>query len=269
MAEAPRRRMTTRTKNAEQHPGQLILENSRKRRTKAQIASDKEKIAAREEEELEALQSVIQRVATLERSITHEDDNEATPRPRPKPKSRTNALSRTRGYEMIPLVSDRSNHNTDNDETGGDGTEDDDYRPESASDVVSQTDDGHDTDTSEEQPPKKKQRKGMSAVRAEIKTINKEHASGGNITTAAATPTSACVLRNRSNITLILTTFSQPFERKQETRQFTSQSISKWRKIGCSLQGKRPTLQPCLFQVHWHHHRPKTPNYLVVRVGFI
>ena len=208
MAETPRR-MTTRTKNANQHPGQLVTAGTRKRRTKAQIAADNAEIAAKEAAELEALKGVIQRVADLERNISHEEENESTPRARMPPKLVTKGLSRTRSYAILPQIADKSDC-----DMGEDATESEDvYRPESASDAASEslTDNAHDTDstdTAEGLPPKKKQKR-KTTFRAEIKTINEvarmdgvvqsESASGDKATTTAGLPSkdiTTCVLRH-------------------------------------------------------------------------
>lgn len=171
--------MTTRTKNVNQHPGHLVTAGTRKRRTKAQIAADDAKIAAKEAEELEALKGVIQRVADLERSISHEDENESTPRPRTAPKPIIKGLSRTRSYALIPQAAEESDCDMDG-ETELTEAEDI-YKPESASDAASesqsQTDNAHDTDSAEDLPPKKKQKKGKTTVRDKIKTINDDVAS--------------------------------------------------------------------------------------------
>ena len=196
MAETPRR-MTTRTKNANQHPGQLVTAGTRKRRTKAQIAADNAEIAAKEAAELEALKGVIQRVADLERNISHEEENESTPRPRVPPKLVTKGLSRTRSYAILPQVAGKSDCDMGEDETESEDV----YRPESASDVASEslTDNAHDTDSTDAEglPPKKRQKK-KTTFRAEIKTINEVarmdgvvqsgSASGDKATTTAGLP---------------------------------------------------------------------------------
>lgn len=284
MAETPRR-MTTRTKNSNQHPGQVVTAGTRKRRTKAQIAADNAEIAAKEAAELEALKGVIQRVADLERSISREEENESTPRPRVAPKLATKGLSRTRSYAVLPQVAGKSDCDMDEDVTESEAEDviesEDVYRPKSASDAASesQTDNAHDTDSTdaaEGLPPKKRQKKGKTTFRAEIKSINEvarmsgvvqgESVSGDKATTTAGLPSkdiTTCVLRH--SYPGWLTVYSQLLadpgsvdsERKQETcwprYEMGKCEIRSSPSLRLPGQGKRPTHQ-------WpHFYRPHHP----------
>jgi hypothetical protein len=167
MDETPRR-IGTRTTNANTHPGNLVNATTRKRRSKAQIAADNAAKAAKEAEKKKVAENNLKRVAGLEKSIAEEDANEATPRPR-RPRPRRVAPSQTTDDARIPLYADESDQGMDNNDPGNTTT--DDYKPETdaASVLESQGDDAEDSVT-EDQPPKKKQKK--PGVRDEIRKIN-------------------------------------------------------------------------------------------------
>ncbi|KAI6004697.1 hypothetical protein EDD15DRAFT_2359442 [Pisolithus albus] len=81
-------RPTTRAKNANQHPGHILLEGKQKRRTSEQKqADDAEAERAREEREA-ARERGIQRLANIIDSSIQEEESQLTNPPKPKPRLR-------------------------------------------------------------------------------------------------------------------------------------------------------------------------------------
>lgn len=66
MSTAPRSRPNTRAKNANQHPGQILLEGQRTRRTSEQVLADDKKIADEYASLLANKEATAQRIARLE-----------------------------------------------------------------------------------------------------------------------------------------------------------------------------------------------------------
>jgi hypothetical protein len=182
MVETPRR-IGTRATNANVHPGNLVNASTRKRRTKAQIAADSAAKAAQEAIKKKVVKANRKRVSDLEKSIAEEDPNESTPRPRPH--LREAAPSQTRDNVKILLYADESDQGMDDDDLGN--TTADEYKSETdvASVLVSQEDDTEDSVT-EDQPPKKKQKK--VAVSGEI---NKAASRDGDSESAGGKPAAA------------------------------------------------------------------------------
>jgi hypothetical protein len=90
-------RITTRSKNAAQHPGLAI--SKQQRRTSQQVAAERQaKEVAKKQKELNKAAG-INRIAEYEETQAAEDAVEATPRPAPKSKAR--GLVRTRSYADV------------------------------------------------------------------------------------------------------------------------------------------------------------------------
>jgi hypothetical protein len=161
MAE-PVHRIGTRAANAEVHPG--LTTGGRKRRTKAQIEADNAAKAAKQQ----ATQQLLQRIADLEKQLGQEDNT--TPRPRPRPKPRQKILDQT--TDQTTIASDADKEMGDNE--SGNATEDE-YKPNMDILTEYQTEEtGTQDSATEDQPPKKKQRKGKTAVRDTIKAIKEK-----------------------------------------------------------------------------------------------
>ena len=95
-------RVTTRAKNAHQHPGLVDLDNKRTRRTAAEVAAEhKLKVDAKNEKE-RTKRAGIQRVAKYEKSQAEQDAAEATPRAMPIPKSKSIPRSKKKAYAEPP-----------------------------------------------------------------------------------------------------------------------------------------------------------------------
>ncbi|KAG0698497.1 hypothetical protein DFH29DRAFT_1002806 [Suillus ampliporus] len=79
----------TRTKNATQHPGQVLLEGQRKRRTNAQIEEDKRRAREKQAVQDAVAQQGISRIASIEAAMEVEQAVQAMKvkpvKPKPKP----------------------------------------------------------------------------------------------------------------------------------------------------------------------------------------
>lgn len=83
---SPRR---TRTKNATQHPGHVLLEGKRKRRTQAQIQEDKQRAQEAQAAREATQQGGINRIASIEAAMEVEQATQATEKVKPvRPRAR-------------------------------------------------------------------------------------------------------------------------------------------------------------------------------------
>src|SRR5215471_9026865 len=94
-------RPTTRTQNANAHPGLATQGEKRRRRTKAQIEADNAKAAEEKAAKEAKKQAGLKRIDTIEERLADED-NDVTPRPTQK----SRWLQRTSSHAIIPLYND-------------------------------------------------------------------------------------------------------------------------------------------------------------------
>jgi hypothetical protein len=145
--------MTTRAKNANTHPGQVVAK--RKRRTKAEIKKDKQKAKEEKMSQQAITDAALKRIAELENQLAHQDANDTTPKPlRP--------LRRTKTFAQIPTGVITSEWLS-----SGDHTKTEDYIPSELTEIS-------DNDEEDEEAPPKKTTKDTKETKPKIRDAIKD-----------------------------------------------------------------------------------------------
>jgi hypothetical protein len=99
-------RIGTRSENADAHPGIVVANSKRKRRTKAEMLADAEEKVRQKEAEQQKKAWGLKRIAEIEDGVAKQDtSNLVTPKPKPHP-IRKAAVERTVSY-LVPGADDR------------------------------------------------------------------------------------------------------------------------------------------------------------------
>jgi hypothetical protein len=131
----------TRTKNADEHPGLIDVDKKRKRRTKAEMAADREQKAEADAAKKLQQQQAINTIAQVENKMAVEDANDVTPRPTHPQVPYNRRLRRTASVAQIPLYA--------HDNEGSDGACNEAQERELSADDDYQDDGGYSTDTAD------------------------------------------------------------------------------------------------------------------------
>ena len=157
------RSVTTRAKNASQHPGHIVEKDKKKCRTKEEVQLERQAKEDAKQEKARLKADGIKRVAAYEQSQADDDAAEAIPRAPPL----TRQLRRTRSYALIPQYEDEI---PDSDVDMGDVGDTDAYR--SADGSVFDVNDGDDDAKTEPvlaSPPRKKTRAEKKAAKPKVR----------------------------------------------------------------------------------------------------
>jgi hypothetical protein len=155
------RGVSTRPKNADQHPGLVVKKSTR--RSSKEVAAERQakEDAKREKERTKA--AGIKRVAEYEMAQANKDAVEATPRVAPKAKP----LARTRSYANVLKGSDDEMSDV---ETSDGGRRGDDFNPEDSDIPMT----GSNTETESVSLPPKKKKKVAQKETTQKETVKKE-----------------------------------------------------------------------------------------------
>jgi hypothetical protein len=160
------RSVTTRAKNATQHPGHIVEKDKKKRRTKEEVQLERQAKEDAKVEKARLKADGIKRVAAYEQSQADDDAAEATPRAPPPSRQ----LRRTRSYALIPQYEDEIPDSDVDMGDVGDVGDTDAYR--SADGSVFDINDGDDDTKTEPvltSPPRKKTRAEKKAAKPKVR----------------------------------------------------------------------------------------------------
>jgi sRNA-binding protein len=99
-------RPNTRSKNIDQHPGEIVLKARQKRRTSQQVQEDKARVQQRQQEQAASDQRDAERIAAIEDKKALEKIKVLMDAPKPKPRpvpvrARPTTVSQPEGQEGI------------------------------------------------------------------------------------------------------------------------------------------------------------------------
>jgi hypothetical protein len=155
------RGVTTRSKNADQHPGLTVKKNTR--RSSKEVAAERQAKEDAKLEEARTKAAGIKRVAEYEMAQASKDAADATPRAAPKAKP----LVRTRSYANVLMASDDEMRGVETNDGGRRGS---DFNPEE-SDIPMI---GSNTDTESVSLPPKKKKKAAQRETTQNEMVRQE-----------------------------------------------------------------------------------------------
>ena len=155
------RGVSTRSKNADQHPGLAVKKSTR--RSSKEVAAERQAKEDAKREKARTKAAGIKRVAEYEIAQANKDAVEATPRVAPKAKP----LARTRSYANVLKGSDDEMSGVETSDGGGRG---DDFNPEDSDIPMT----GSNTETESVSLPPKKKKKVAQKETTQKETVKKE-----------------------------------------------------------------------------------------------
>lgn len=155
------RGVSTRSKNADQHPGLAVKKNTR--RSSKEVAAERQAKEDAKQEKARTRAAGIKRVAEYEMAQASKDAADATPRAAPKAKP----LVRTRSYADVLKGSDDEMSDVETSDGGRQGS---DFNPENSDIPMT----GSNTETESVSLPPKKKKKVAQKETAQKETTQKE-----------------------------------------------------------------------------------------------